>query len=175
MAGFLLLLCVVAIVGALTIVYLLYGPAPAQPLAPVPRASMTIIPQTRASVGTYNPEAVFAAEHSSAIADASRAFATITPLPAPPAANMPAPLPFAPQPALELLSPARSHALPPPTPSFMRSRVTSPQPLPRARAARGTDSPRAMRLPRASYPASDVRDSFVELDPTLLADETMAS
>jgi hypothetical protein len=177
MAGLLLLLCVVAVGVALGIVYLLYGPAPAKPLGAVPRASMTLIPPPQhAPVAVYNPEAVFALEHTSAIADASRAFATLTPAMPVPVMTTP-PLPRMPAPTPEPLPPVPStRALPPPTPSFMRGRATSPQPLPRARSARGTDSPRPMpATPRAAQQPSAPHDSFVELDPALLADETIAS
>lgn len=178
MAGLLLLLCVVSVGAALGIVYLLYGPAPSKPLVAVPRASLTVIPQHHAPAQAYNPEAVFALEQGAARAGATRAAAMITPavpVPAPAPAfapvEVPAPLP----PPLPAATTARapSRALPPPMPSFMRGRVTSPPPLHRARAARGTDSPRSMpATPRTVQRASD---SFVDIDPTMIGDETMAS
>lgn len=156
MGGLLLVLCVVAVGAAGGIVFLLYGPTGARPLVVVPRASMTTIaaPAVSHSAGAYSPEAMFAAEQHLALADAHRAAAMISPVPhayAPPVAAAPQPLPA-------------------PVPAFGGQRVTAPQPLPRSRAARGTDAPRAIITPVAHE--GDTRDSFQDIDPSMIFDES---
>lgn len=138
MAGFLLLLCVVAIGVAGTIMYLLFGPTTGKPVVVVPRASLTTMAapsSTRA--GAYSPEAVFAAE------DAHLAARTIAPAPLAPALSM-----------------------------MSRERVTAPHPLPRTRAARGTDSPRFI-APPAAPESYDARDSFLDIDPSMVVDDSL--
>ena len=146
MDGFLLMLCIVAPVAALGIVYLLFGPAPRKPLVTVPRASMTTMPAPHHVASAYNPEAVFALERAAAVINPT----TVIPLP-------PAPTP-------------------PMSPAFMRGSVTAPQPRARARAARGTNGPHATAPRDAAFVESmQPHDSFVDVDATVLGDESMAS
>jgi hypothetical protein len=161
MGGFLLVVCVVALGAAGGIVFLLHGPIAPRPLITVPRASLTTIAAPSAaqvaSTSHPSPEAMFAAEQHLALVDAHRAAATISPL---------APMPY----------PAHATApesLPAPVPPLGRQRVTAPQPLPRSRAARGTDAPRAVVASVA--PEDDTRDSFQDIDPTMIFDEGVAS
>ena len=103
-AGF-AILCIGCAGIPLWILYVVYGPAKGRPVIPVPRASLQAMPQQRAHVSTYQPEAVFAVEEAGLIQKASQIARVI------PAPRLASPPPIPPRQRM-----ARGSAAPPPTP-----------------------------------------------------------